>query len=115
MLVFFGTLYAALSASPYKDSARSGALRLDLAGAIVEQPARPTALDAVAGSATREYRLAEVIAALDAAARDDRIKAVALDLDLLHRRRAERDRQCRRGARPGAARGQARGRLCHRL
>ncbi|HST35366.1 MAG TPA: S49 family peptidase, partial [Allosphingosinicella sp.] len=83
MLVFFLTLYAALSASPYKDSARSGALRLNLAGAIVEQPATPTAFDAVAGSATREYRLAEVITALDAAATDERIKAVALDLDLL--------------------------------
>jgi protease IV len=83
MLFFFFSLYAALSTSPYKDSARSGTLRLDLAGAIVEQPATPTAFDAVAGSATREYRLAEVIAALDAAASDDRIKAVALDLDLL--------------------------------
>ena len=37
MLVFFGLLYGALSASPYKDSAREGALRLDLAGAIVDE------------------------------------------------------------------------------
>jgi protease-4 len=38
MLLFFGGLYAALSTSPYKDSASQGALQLDLGGAIVEQP-----------------------------------------------------------------------------
>jgi protease-4 len=82
MLLFFGGLYAALSASPYKDSAREGALVLDLAGAIVEQPAEVRPLDAIAGSITREYRLAEVVHALDLAAGDNRIRAVALDLDV---------------------------------
>jgi protease-4 len=83
MLVFFGGLYAALSASPYKDSAREGALRLDLAGAIVEQPTEATFSDLMGGSVTREYRLAEIVHALDRAAADDRIRAVALDLDVL--------------------------------
>jgi protease-4 len=83
MLLFFGGLYAALSASPYKDSASRGALRLDLAGAIVEQPSEPDPFAALGGGAiTREYRLAELIHALDTAATDDRIRAVALDLDV---------------------------------
>jgi protease-4 len=83
MLLFFGGLYAALSASPYKDSAARGALRLDLAGAIVEQPSEPDPFAALGGGAiVREYRLAEVIHALDTAATDDHIRAVALDLDI---------------------------------
>ena len=83
MLVFFGLLYALLSTSPYKDSAYRGALRLNLAGAVVEQPAEPSPLDALGGSVTREFRVSEVIHALDTAAEDDRIQAVALDLDVL--------------------------------
>ncbi|WP_114955121.1 signal peptide peptidase SppA [Sphingosinicella terrae] len=83
MLIFFGGLYAALSMSPYQDSAREGALRLDLAGAIVEQPAEQDFSSLIGGSALREYRLAEVIHALDTAAANDRIQAVALDLDVL--------------------------------
>jgi protease IV len=83
MLMFFGGLYAALSTSPYRDSAREGALRLNLAGSIVEQPSSRTLSDVVGGgSVTREFRLGEVIQALDSAAEDDRIKAVALDLDI---------------------------------
>lgn len=83
MLIFFGGLYAALTASPYKDSAGSGALRLNFSGPIVEQPSGASAVEILTGGAgPREYRLAEVVHALDAAAADDRIKAVALDLDI---------------------------------
>jgi protease-4 len=83
MLAFFGGLYAALSTSPYKDSAVRGALRLDLSGAIVEQPAVRNPFDLVGGSRiTRQYRVSELVHALDAAAADDRIRAVALDLDV---------------------------------
>jgi protease IV len=83
MLMFFGALYALLSASPYKDSAREGALRLNLAGTIVEQPATRQLSDVVGGgSITRQFRLSEVIRALDSAAEDGDIKAVALDLDI---------------------------------
>lgn len=83
LFLFFGGMYAALSASPYDDSASSGALRLDLAGAIVEQPAQRSAIDSLGGgSLTREYRLAEVIRAIDSAAADDDIRAFALDLDI---------------------------------
>lgn len=82
MLLFFAMLYAMLSVSPYKDSAYRGALRLNLAGEIVEQPAEPSPFDAIGGSITREFRASEVIHALDTAAENDRIAAVALDLDV---------------------------------
>lgn len=83
MLMFFGGIYALLSTSPYRDSARDGVLRLDLAGAIVEQPAEQDPLAALGGgSLTREYRVAEIIHAIDTAASSDRIRAIALDLDI---------------------------------
>jgi protease-4 len=83
MLAFFGALFGALSASPYDDSARRGALRLDLGGAIVEQPAEQELLAALGGGPlSRQYRVAEIVRALDTAAADERIKAVALDLDI---------------------------------
>ena len=82
MLLFFGGLYAALSVSPYGDSAREGALRLNLAGAVVEQPAEQDLSDLIGGSVTREFRLSEVVHAIDTAAGNDRIKAIALDLDI---------------------------------
>jgi protease IV len=83
MLLFFGGLYAALSAAPSVGSGESGALLLDLHGTIVEQPAEPDPFDVVAGGSAliREYRLRDVVHSLETAARDDRVKAVALDLD----------------------------------
>src|SRR3982750_4539775 len=82
MLIFFGGLYAALSASPHRASASRGALRLDLAGSIVEQPSVRSPFDSVGGSPrSREYRVSEMIHALDEAATDDHVQAIALDLD----------------------------------
>jgi len=83
LLLFFGALFAALSANPYPGSAAEGALVLDIKGAIVEQPAEASPLEVLSGgsSITREYRLRDVVHALDTAATDDRVKAVALDLD----------------------------------
>ena len=83
LLAFFAGLYGLLSASPYRNSAARGALLLDLDGPIVEQPAQASPLGALGGRGPgRQYRLAELVNGLDAAARDDRIKAVALDLDI---------------------------------
>src|SRR3954470_1597488 len=82
MLIFFGGLYAALSASPYKGSATRGALRLDLAGSIVEQPSVRNPLDLAGPAIAHQYRVSEIVHALDAPATDDRIRAVALDLDI---------------------------------
>lgn len=83
MLLFFAALYAALSTSPYADSARRGALLLDLSGTIVEQPTEESPIAMLGGGAlTREYRLRDLLHALDTAATDARIEAVALDLDI---------------------------------
>ncbi|MEJ7925258.1 signal peptide peptidase SppA [Sphingobium sp. AN641] len=84
LLLFFGLLYAALTMAPTPGSAvSSGALLLDLDGTIVEQPAEidPFSLLAGSGPQTREYRLADIVAALDAAKNDAKVKAVVLDLD----------------------------------
>ncbi|HET9811828.1 MAG TPA: signal peptide peptidase SppA [Sphingomicrobium sp.] len=80
MLLFFGLLYAGLSAKPTPVSA--GVLALELDGAVVEQPSKPGFTDIAGGSRTpSEYRLRDLVAALDAARTDDRVKAVALDLE----------------------------------
>jgi protease-4 len=80
MLLFFGVLYVGLSAKPQPVGA--GVLAFDLDGSVVEQPSSATFAE-LAGSSSRlnEYRLRDLIAALDEARDDDRVKAVALDLD----------------------------------
>jgi len=81
MLMFFGLLYAALSARPA--AIGEGVLAMDLDGVLVEQASRPDPFATVAGASniTREFELRDLVAALDAAKDDDRVKAVALDLD----------------------------------
>jgi protease-4 len=80
MLLFFGALYAALSAKPTPIG--EGVLALDLDGAIVEQPSRAEVSEVLTGgSPAKEYRLRDLTAALENAKTDDRVKAVALDLD----------------------------------
>ncbi|MGN6850636.1 MAG: signal peptide peptidase SppA [Sphingomicrobium sp.] len=79
LIIFFGGLYGALSARPAP--VKEGVLDLNLNGSVVEQPARLSWSD-VAGSARPEqYRLRDLVQALDKAKYDSRIKAVALDLD----------------------------------
>ena len=80
MLLFFGGLYAALSSrpAPIKD----GVLVLDLKGTVVEQPSQAAVIDLLSGTGgIHEYRLRDLVAAMDEARTDDRVKAVALDLD----------------------------------
>lgn len=82
MLVFFGLLFAALSARPGSRAISEGALLLDLRGPIVEQPGSPGALAALTSQdVPRQYRLRDVVRAIDAARGDARVKAVVLDLD----------------------------------
>ncbi len=84
LLLFFGLLYAALSFSPKPAKPiGSGALLLDLDGSIVEQPAEVSATAILSGSGdqAKEYRLSDILTALDAARTDDKVKAVVLDLD----------------------------------
>jgi protease-4 len=82
MLLFFGALYALLSSQPNSGAIRDGALLLDLNGVIVEEPAAPTFEDFLAGNSDspREFRLRDVLHAIDATAEDDRVKAIVLDL-----------------------------------
>ena len=81
MLLFFGMLYAGLSARP--TPVKDGILAFELNGAVVEQPSKPGFADFASGASTvvREHRLRDLIAALDAARDDSRVKAVALDLE----------------------------------
>jgi protease IV len=83
MLLFFGLLYAALSARPTIGSADEGALVMAIGGTIVEQPVEADPLAVLSGGSalTREHRLRDLVHALDKAATDGRVKAVALDLD----------------------------------
>ena len=82
MLLFFGVLFAALSARPNPASIRDGALVLNLNGQIVEQPTEVAPLAALqGGSGPTEFRLRDVVRALDAAKDDKRVKVVVLDLD----------------------------------
>ena len=83
MLLFFGMLFAILTARPSQAEVREGALLIDLDGVVVEEatPIDPfTALLSQSAPVT-EYQARDIVRALDAAAEDERIKAVVLDLD----------------------------------
>jgi protease-4 len=79
MLLFFGLMYAALSARPAP--VKDGVLTLDLQGSVVEQPSKVEFSEIAGGNRIRQYRLRDLVAALNEAKSDDRVKAVALDLD----------------------------------
>lgn len=83
MLLFFGLLFAVLTTRPSPAEVREGALVLELDGVIVEEASRIDPLQALlAGEApTGEFQARDVVRALDAAAGDERIDAVVLDLD----------------------------------
>ena len=79
MILFFGMLYGALSARPAP--VKDGVLDLNLNGSVVEQPSRREWADVAGSSRVQEYRLRDLVAAMDKAKDDSRVKAVALDLD----------------------------------
>jgi protease-4 len=83
MLLFFALLYAALTARPTIGSADEGALVLGINGTIVEQPVEADPFSVLSGGSSliKEHRLRDVVHALNTAATDGRVKAVALDLD----------------------------------
>ena len=78
LIIFFGGLYGALSARPAP--VREGVLNLDLNGSLVEQPARREWADVAGRGRIDQYRLRDLVTALDKARDDSRVKAVALDL-----------------------------------
>ncbi len=83
LLLFFGLIFAALSAGPNPAKVRDGALLIELAGTVSEQPAEVDPIAALMSSQAPmiEYRQRDIVRALDLAAKDDRIKAVVFDLD----------------------------------
>jgi protease-4 len=82
MLIFFGALFALLSTKPNAGTIRDGALVLKIDGSIVEQPSNPTALAAAQGASNdREFRLRDLVRAIDTAKDDARVKVLVLDLD----------------------------------
>ena len=82
MLLFFVGLFAVLSARPNPGQVRDGALLIDLSGIVVEEKSALDPLEALISRSApvSETRARDVVRALDAAATDDRIKAVVIDL-----------------------------------
>ncbi|HEY8434472.1 MAG TPA: signal peptide peptidase SppA [Sphingomicrobium sp.] len=78
MLLFFGMIYGALSARPAP--VKNGVLDMQINGSVVEQPARARWSDVASGDRLGQYRLRDLVQALDRARDDGRVKAVALDL-----------------------------------
>lgn len=82
MLLFFIALFAILSARPNPAAVKDGALVFKLDGMIVEQPSEADPFAAFGGGeTTKEFRMRDLVRALDAAKTDSRVKAVVLDLD----------------------------------
>src|SRR5690349_18312417 len=82
LLLFFTGLFMLLNSRPSPGVVRDGALLLDLDGSVVEEVSPIDPLNALLSSAvpTREYAARDVVRAIDEAAKDKRIKAIALDL-----------------------------------
>ena len=82
MLLFFMALFAILSARPSPGQVREGALLIELDGFVVEERSEIDPFQAfVSGQApVTEFQARDLVTALNAAATDDRIKAVVLDL-----------------------------------
>lgn len=82
LLLFFSALFAVLSSRPSPGLVREGALLLQLDGSVVEEvsPLDPLNLLLASSVPTREYAARDLVQAIDEAAGDKRIKALALDL-----------------------------------
>ncbi len=82
LLLFFWAVYMVLSVRPSPAAVRTGALLLELDGRVVEEPSRVRPFDALLSSAapTREFAARDLVNSIDLAAKDDRIKAIALDM-----------------------------------
>src|SRR5437868_8751691 len=78
LIIFFAGLYGVLAARPAP--VRGGVLDLDLNGSLVEQPSRREWADVAGTGRIDQYRLRDLVTALDKARSDSRVKAVALDL-----------------------------------
>jgi protease-4 len=82
LLLFFVGLFALLASRDNPGTVRDGALLLALDGTVVEEVAPLDPLSVLLSSAvpTKQYAAREIVQAIDAAAKDARIKAIALDM-----------------------------------
>ena len=82
LLAFFTLVYMVLVSRPSPGAVREGALLLDLDGTVVEEVSPIDPLNILLSSAvpTKEYAARDIVRAIDEAAKDDRIKALALDM-----------------------------------
>lgn len=82
LLLFFWAVFMVLVSRPSPGAVREGALLLQLEGSVVEEVAPIDPLNVLLSSAvpTRQYAARDIVRAIDEAAKDDRIKALALDL-----------------------------------
>jgi protease IV len=81
LALFFIGLSALLSSAKPARVPDGAALVLALDGALVDQATQASPFDAAAGNVTSETQVRDLVRAIDAAAGDDRIKAVVLQLD----------------------------------
>ncbi|MFA7602625.1 MAG: signal peptide peptidase SppA [Novosphingobium sp.] len=82
LLLFFLALYAVLTARPNIATVQTGALLLQLDGAIVEEPTIADPIQQLLSQRApiAQYRARDIVRALELAATDERIKAVVFDL-----------------------------------
>ena len=81
LALFFIGISALLSSSKPANVPNGSALVLAMDGALVDQASETSPFDAAAGNVASEIQVRDVVHAIDDAAKDDRIKAVVLDLD----------------------------------
>ena len=82
MLLFFVALFGILSARPNPGQVRDGALLIDLSGVLVEEKSSLDPIEALLAreAPVAEVRARDVVRAIDAAAGDDRVRAVVIDM-----------------------------------
>ncbi|MDJ0643368.1 MAG: signal peptide peptidase SppA [Erythrobacter sp.] len=82
MLLFFIALFSILTMRPSPGQVREGALLIDLDGYVVEERSEvdPLAFLISGEAPVGEYRVHDLVRALDGAAGDERIKAVVIDM-----------------------------------
>lgn len=82
LLCFFALVYIVLSSRPNPGEVHKGALLLDLDGSVVEEASTVNPLGALTGNALPAHQFVahNLINAIDAAAGDKQITAIALDL-----------------------------------
>jgi protease IV len=81
LALFFIGLSALLSSAKPATVPNGAALVLAMDGALVDQASETSPFNAAAGNVAAEIQVRDVVHAIDHAAKDDRIKAIVLELD----------------------------------